>query len=218
MQSNYSILHNNIKLVVERNDTENDLVGDYSRSHRLPTVNGQQPDLHYVTPTTVLDLIIGKISLGTNADYIIIDCRYPYEYDGGHIPGAVNLHTSEMLTKFTQEHHKLSAKKDIVLIFHCEFSSERGPKRLRFLRNLDRQINAENYPKLNFPEIYIMKGGYCDFYEQYREVCVPRSYIPMLHEDHRKDLGRFRYKSKSKSVTRYPELRTQSSLKGLTFV
>lgn len=31
--------------------------------------------------------------------FIFIDCRYPYEYAGGHLHGAVNLHTEEMIMK-----------------------------------------------------------------------------------------------------------------------
>ena len=26
--------------------------------------------------------------------YVIIDCRFDYEYLGGHIPGAININTS----------------------------------------------------------------------------------------------------------------------------
>ena len=215
----YSMLQNTIKSAVERTETERDLVGDCSRIHRLPTVTGQQQDLHYVTPATVANLVTGRISLGSNADYIIIDCRYPYEYEGGHIPVALNLHTQEMLTRLTNDHHERSVNRDTVLIFHCEFSSQRGPKRARFLRNLDRQLNAEKYPVLNFPELYIMKGGYKDFYDQYREVCVPRCHIPMLHEDHKSDLEKFRSKFKSRSAERRLfDSRSGSNLKKLTFL
>lgn len=61
--------------------------------------------------------------------------RYPYEYEGGHIRGAINIFTKEQLLQDYTE-NKLgtkSSKTDIVcgkrnvLIFHCEFSSERGP-------------------------------------------------------------------------------------------
>lgn len=61
--------------------------------------------------------------------------RYPYEYEGGHIKGAINIYTKEHLLKdYTEDKlgkksHKVehvSGKRN-VLIFHCEFSSERGP-------------------------------------------------------------------------------------------
>ena len=45
-----------------------------------------------------------------------------------------------------------------VLVFHCEFSSERGPKLFRQLRALDRDVNRNSYPQLNFPEVYMLKG------------------------------------------------------------
>lgn len=49
-----------------------------------------------------------------------------------------------------------------VLIFHCEFSSERGPKLARSLRNHDRGVNV--YPHLHYPEIYVLKDGYKEFF------------------------------------------------------
>ena len=59
----------------------------------------------------------------------IIDCRYPYEYDGGHISIAKNLFTKPQIH---QEYFRSPIKpkdpsKRIVFVFHCEFSSERAP-------------------------------------------------------------------------------------------
>jgi rhodanese-related sulfurtransferase len=56
----------------------------------------------------------------------IVDCRYPYEFEGGHIRVAVNLYTKDAVNTLIQE--TSSTEKPHVLIFHCEFSSERGPK------------------------------------------------------------------------------------------
>ena len=190
----------NIKFAMDKKVAESSLVGDCSRSHSLPTVPGKQQDLKYITPETMADILTGRIELPENAHFQVIDCRYPYEFEGGHIPGAFNLHTQEKLSDFVNKYHEASDKKDTILIFHCEFSSERGPKRARFLRNFDRQVNAENYPHLNFPEIYIMAGGYKDFYMQYPEECTPEGYTPMLHKDHKSDLKKFRSKSKSWSA------------------
>ena len=83
-----------------------------------------------------------------------------------------------------------------VIIFHCEFSSERGPGMLRFLRNQDRTLNKDSYPKLFYPELYLLEGGYKAFFEQSLDLCVPQAYKPMLHEEHVSDLKHFRAKTK----------------------
>jgi M-phase inducer phosphatase 2 len=80
---------------------------------------------------------------------VIIDSRYPYEYEGGHIAHALNIYTKERLydEMFIKRSHKNTANfnnstmdmdssgesmyppeaKRTIIIFHCEFSSERGP-------------------------------------------------------------------------------------------
>ncbi len=55
-------------------------------------------------------------------------------------------------------------EKRSILIFHCEFSSERAPKMSRFVRNHDRTLNKDAYPSLYFPEIYLLHNGYKEFY------------------------------------------------------
>jgi hypothetical protein len=51
-----------------------------------------------------------------------------------------------------------------VLIFHCEFSQKRAPYMYSILRNWDRTQNNEIYPKLFFPDSYVMEGGYYEFW------------------------------------------------------
>jgi hypothetical protein len=46
------------------------------------------------------------------------------------------------------------------IIFHCEFSQKRGPAQYRTLRELDRYLHIDVYPKLIYSEIYILEGGY----------------------------------------------------------
>jgi M-phase inducer phosphatase len=69
---------------------------------------------------------------------ILFDCSYPYEYEGGHIKGAKNIYTKEHILKEfvdmkqpeqnpAQQNDMSVSKKRNILIFHCEFSSERGP-------------------------------------------------------------------------------------------
>ena len=47
--------------------------------------------------------------------------------------------------------------------------------RCRFLRSEDRRINKTRYPHLSFPEVYVMAGGYKDFYSKF-----PVSYTCMF--------------------------------------
>ena len=60
--------------------------------------------------------------------YTILDCRYPYEYDGGHIQEAVNIwEKDKLLERFFKEPQHPTSEGRTIFVFHCEFSSKRGP-------------------------------------------------------------------------------------------
>ncbi|XP_015425124.1 PREDICTED: M-phase inducer phosphatase 3 isoform X2 [Myotis davidii] len=162
----------------------------------LPTVSGRHQDLKYISPETVAALLLGKFQ-GLIEKFYIIDCRYPYEYLGGHIQGALNLFSQEELSNFFLKMPivPLDTQKRIIIVFHCEFSSERGPRMCRSLREEDRALNQ--YPALYYPELYILKGGYRDFFPDYTVLCEPQSYCPMHHQDHKAELLRCRSQSKA---------------------
>lgn len=135
--------------------------------------------------------------------------RYPYEYEGGHIRGAINLYTMDAIHSHLLAGRQAAkpppltadaAERRHVLIFHCEFSSKRGPSMYRFLREQDRKLNKQTYPALIHPEVYLLEGGYKEFYEVFSATenrCEPCSYKPMNKEGHESDLKHFRAKSKS---------------------
>ncbi|XP_074042866.1 M-phase inducer phosphatase-like [Leptinotarsa decemlineata] len=178
--------------------SEQDLIGDFSRNCSLPLVQGRHRDLKSISPQTMAQLIKGSFR-DIIGSFKIIDCRYPYEFESGHITGAANLYTREQCMQLLNDSHittEHSTKRDI-LLFHCEFSSERGPNLYRYLRKEDRNRNKDNYPSLNFPEIYLLEGGYKSFFEQYSEMCTPMGYKQMLHPDHTEDLRHFKQKSKT---------------------
>ena len=54
-----------------------------------------------------------------------------------------------------------------LIVFHCEFSIERGPRMFNYMRRLDRELNERNYPLLNYPEIYILADGYSQFVKEH---------------------------------------------------
>ena len=182
----------------ESND-EPDLIGDYSKPFALPLMDGRHRDLKSVSSDTVAKLLKGVFK-DSVASYKIIDCRYPYEFEGGHIRGAMNLYTQEQILeeflKQKTEHTDATGKRNII-IFHCEFSSERGPKLSRFLRNNDRERNTNQCPVLEYPEIYLLHNGYKEFYETHAELCDPIAYRPMLEPSFNEAYRHFRAKSKS---------------------
>lgn len=68
------------------------------------------------------------------------------------------------------------------------------------MRKQDRQLNQDHYPALHYPEIYLLEGGYKQFFEQFSQLCDPIAYKQMLHPEHENDLRFFRQKSKTWNV------------------
>ncbi|XP_040595763.1 M-phase inducer phosphatase 1 isoform X4 [Mesocricetus auratus] len=172
-----------------------DLIGDFSKGYLFHTVSGKHQDLKYISPEIMASVLNGKFA-NLIKEFVIIDCRYPYEYEGGHIKGAVNLHMEEEVEEFLLKKPIVSTDgKRVIVVFHCEFSSERGPRMCRYVRERDRLGNE--YPKLHYPELYVLKGGYKEFFLKCQSHCEPPSYRPMHHEDFKEDLKKFRTKSRT---------------------
>ncbi|KAL5234801.1 hypothetical protein ACI65C_002211 [Semiaphis heraclei] len=227
LRRSFSTNEATIKAAFEKEDNASNLIGDFSQSFILPLLSlGRHADLRSISPDTLAHLLEGSFNDCIDS-YLIIDCRYPYEYEGGHIRGAINIFTKEQLFKDfnenklgkrSQKTDKVNAKRN-VLIFHCEFSSERGPSLSRYLRNADRQKNSMCYPYLDYPEMYLLDGGYCKFYSQHSHLCVPSSYRSMYDPAHTSELRKFRSKSKTWACHNdaAPRLAGKNTLKRLGF-
>ncbi|XP_051161681.1 M-phase inducer phosphatase isoform X2 [Leptopilina boulardi] len=202
LQRSFSETEAHIKSAIHRSINDADLTGDFSKSCILPLATGNHEDLKSITCQTLVDLMNGEFNSTIN-DFKIVDCRYPYEYEAGHIEGSLNLYTRELIEQFLLEplKHKPEIQPDSnkrnILVFHCEFSWERGPNLSRYLRNLDRQRNKEHYPALHYPELYLLHGGYEKFYRERQNLCTPQGYRTMRDPNHEADLRQFRSKSKS---------------------
>lgn len=184
-----------IEELLDRGSDSVELIGDFTKPFLLPIVDGKHQDLKYITPETIDIAMTGK--LDHLMERVIIDCRYPYEFEGGHLQGALNLHLEEQIHDyfFKKPIQPSTPEKRVIIIFHCEFSSERGPRMCRYMRELDRTMNE--YPNLHYPELYVLKGGYKEFFQHFQVRCEPQSYRPMLHEDFKEDLRKFRLKSRT---------------------
>jgi hypothetical protein len=51
--------------------------------------------------------------------------------------------------------------------------------RAAFIREHDRIVNMQHYPKLSFPEVYVLAGGYSAFFESCPSLCFPQAYVEM---------------------------------------
>ncbi|KAI0070358.1 hypothetical protein K474DRAFT_1608847 [Panus rudis PR-1116 ss-1] len=169
----------------------------------LPCHRVKEDGLMRITPKTLNDLLDGVYS-SQIVDYTIIDCRFDYEYNGGHIPGAININTTAGVEEFLLGNAVSKPvpstsgdpMKKNVLVFHCEFSAKRAPTFAKHLRSKDRALNNHLYPKIHYPEVYILEGGYCAYYKASSTRCQPQGYVqmddPKYAASRREDLDHFR--------------------------
>lgn len=204
LQRAFSENNASIMSALARSAIEPDLIGDFSQPFALPLISGDHSDLKSISCDTLAELIRGAYQ-SSISDYQVIDCRYPYEFAGGHVAGAHNLFTPAHILALV--HEPLSPRKSdgkrSILVFHCEFSLERGPKLSRFLRSSDRESNKERYPALRFPEVYLLHEGYRRFYQKYPELCSPTGYTAMLDPKHRHLLRKHRSVTQPSSSTHH---------------
>uniref|UniRef100_A0A1I7RSB7 protein-tyrosine-phosphatase n=1 Tax=Bursaphelenchus xylophilus TaxID=6326 RepID=A0A1I7RSB7_BURXY len=132
--------------------------------------------------------------------FMLIDCRYPYEFEGGHIINSINMFQFDQVCQkfYSEENGSFHAIQNKIPIFYCEFSQARGPKMANALRRFDRKLNATNYPHLDYPEIYVLDSGYQGFFKQEEctELCTPRHYVRMQDTAFMEELKRFHYHKK----------------------
>lgn len=183
------------------------LIGDFSRICSVPFKDKNTMKL--ITHKTMREILTSKIK---DFNCMIIDCRYPYEYDNGHINNAVNLYNEKLIYEFFFGKRTENTK----LIFYCEFSSKRAPKLLSYLRNEDRKINAIKWPCLHYPEMYLLEGGFCDFFNHVdnRKHCTPQSYIEMTDPAYKEERINCQ-KKENKLVCRSFVSKTTASKKAL---
>ncbi|KAI9570429.1 hypothetical protein HD554DRAFT_2018696 [Boletus coccyginus] len=175
---------------------DNESLGKILPCHRV-----REDGLTRIAPKTLDALLDGAYSAQI-AQFHVIDCRFEYEYNGGHIPGAVNINTTAGVEEFLLAKSRPKpcvsgdASRKTVLVFHCEFSVKRAPTIAKHLRSKDRAMNNHVYPKIHYPEVYILEGGYCAYHKHSASRCQPRGYVTMDDPSHalsrREDLDQFR--------------------------
>lgn len=144
-------------------------------------ISSEEPDgLPRISQETLIDVLENKYN--SHYDRIkIIDCRFEYEYSGGHIEHAINRNDKhDLATELFASHDSSST----LIVFHCEYSVHRAPLTAKFIRSHDRNVNAANYPRLTYPELYILDGGYSKFFANHTAKCYPQNYVEMSDQRH----------------------------------
>jgi hypothetical protein len=98
-------------------------------------------------------------------ELVIVDGRFEYEHGGGHIRNSFNIWSIAQLKDFFKDYRACRA----YVVFHCEFSCNRGPTLMWAFRHYDRTVNE--YPSLDLPNIFLLNGGYCRFYAECPDLC-----------------------------------------------
>lgn len=150
----------------------------------------------------LLDVMNGKFSDRFDR-VMLIDCRFEYEYEGGHINGALNYNDKESLTAelFANPNPRTA------LILHCEYSVHRAPTMAKYIRHRDRVFNVDQYPQLTYPDLYILEGGYSTFFAAHRGLCNPPNYVEMCAKEHEyaceRGLGKVKQRAKLSRAQTY---------------
>ena len=97
---------------------------DPGENSYLPCFNVKDDPLRRIDRATLCKVMDGQY-VEHYDEYTIVDCRFEYEYQGGHISGAVNVNSIDILEeKFFSE----PAENRQLIIFHCEYSAHRAPR------------------------------------------------------------------------------------------
>ncbi|EPE06357.1 hypothetical protein F503_02485 [Ophiostoma piceae UAMH 11346] len=171
-------------------DTDEPAPSGPALPHFFPA--GQNDSIPRINRETLLSVLDGQYN-DTFENKLIIDCRFEYEYEGGHINEAINYNDKDLLAK-----HLFNTPMDgrTLIVLHCEYSAHRAPLMARHLRAEDRTANAEHYPRLTYPELYILDGGYSGFFTEHPCRCYPQAYVEMDAAEHaytcEREMGRLK--------------------------
>ncbi|KAJ2008531.1 m-phase inducer phosphatase [Coemansia thaxteri] len=144
--------------------------------YKLPCATAATDSIMRIEAETARELLTGRYS-DLYDEKIVVDCRFPYEYEGGHIAGAANAPTMDALERLLLDRPRTD--KRVVVVLHCEYSIQRAPSMACHLRRRDREVNMHRYPYLHYPEIYVLKGGYRNFFNFHKGLCEPQNYVEM---------------------------------------
>ena len=101
--------------------------------------------------------------------FVMLDARYTYEFEGGSVKGAQHVQDPDEAEALMQDY----IEDDVVVVVFCEFSQKRGPRMYRTLKDVcpaDRRHNLR---------LYLLHCGFETYHRNYPQDCD--GYRKMTH-------------------------------------
>ena len=96
---------------------------DDAPSLQLPHFHSEEESLPRISKETMIDVLDGKFGQHFERS-LVVDCRFEYEFKGGHIDGAVNYNDKDELV---DQLFGAPPSGNTLIVFHCEYSACRAP-------------------------------------------------------------------------------------------
>ncbi|KAG9103410.1 hypothetical protein FRC06_010944, partial [Ceratobasidium sp. 370] len=121
-----------------------------------------EPLFQYISPTELSELM--KSDKKPMTDYVVVDVRDD-DFIGGNIVGCIRAPSNDYLATVDE---LVTKTKDVPkMIFHCALSQLRGPKAANIY--VDTRNNRLNPGDTSQQEIYVLRGGFTEFQELYKD-------------------------------------------------
>lgn len=133
------------------------------------TINVSKDDVPRISPDVFVQIFDDHSRFD---NFVIIDCRTSFEYEGGHIKGSINFSPLKGKHVITNLYYKIWKPRSIY-IFHCEFSVSRGPLAWRQFQEAHLKSFNKDLPL----HAFVLDGGYRQFHKLYQNYCDGK-YVP----------------------------------------
>ena len=133
-------------------------------------------------------------------EFVVIDCRFGFEYDAGHMRGSIHLpHPGDAArfflgdgkgwptahfmkegetwrSKDNRDGTGPNAHRPIIFYGEASDTDGRAAQMCRYIRRLDLQINSlDKQSTLHHPHMFVMLGGFSEFERESPELCETKT-------------------------------------------
>uniref|UniRef100_A0A0N5CGP9 Rhodanese domain-containing protein n=1 Tax=Strongyloides papillosus TaxID=174720 RepID=A0A0N5CGP9_STREA len=158
----------------ENKDVKRRKIVEEEGKKKLPVVSSLQDTsaaFEKITGETLVEAMkkYGKRNFAKH--FMLVDCRFPYQYKSGHIKGAINFYDIKEVNDFFFPKLKRKAERIMKKTPIFYYTESLTPEVINVLRKSDED-------KKVYGDIYLLDGGYEKFYndKKFKKYCDPCGY------------------------------------------